>query len=214
MPPPCEARGRTASRTTQSSRFTLARDLGDLAEQTRSAVQAVTVAMPPPNRTSAILDPNLRPGHEAVATLALATREQVTAAEQAMGFIAGASDERNKLAAIAKLSDQSPEKQIWTQLHELGGAPDPATDPDTAAAYVTSARTAGAADAELVGELRTRSALPAGADSAGADLTVVLQNNEAYVSRTALRLEPGAALSLRVVNRDRMTHRISHRRLR
>ena len=195
--------------TTQSSRFTTDRGLGAVPEQTRSAVQAVTVAMPPPRATSAILDPNLRTGHEAVATLKPATAEQIAAARAAMGSAAGASAEEDKLAAIAKLSDQSPEKQVWSQLHGLGGAPDAAADDAAAAAYLSAAKAAGAASAGLVDGMRVRSALPAGVDSAGADLTVVLQNNEAYVSRRSLRLEPGATLSVRVVNRDRMTHRIS-----
>ncbi len=198
--------GNRSTGTTQASRFTTARGLGAVDELTRSAVQAVTVAMPPANVTSAILDPNVRPGHDAVAALKPATPDQIAAARAAMGFSATATDDENKLAAIDKLSDASPEKQIWAALRALG--PAPAGDPE-AGAYLADARTAGSANRELVGEMRARTDLPPGIDTAGADVTVVLQNNEAYVSRTALRLEPGASLSLRVVNRDRMEHDVS-----
>lgn len=195
--------------TTQSSRFTIARELGAVPEQSRSSVQAVTVAMPPPKLTSAILDPNLRSGHEAVATLKPATPEQITAARTAMGLPAGPATEADKLTAIGRLSDAAPEKQIWSQLRGLGDAPDATVDPAAADAYLNAAKAAGGATAELVSEMRTRTQLPAGIDPAGADVTVVLQNNEAYVSRTQLRLEPGAKLSVRVVNRDRLEHRVS-----
>ncbi|HUR84865.1 MAG TPA: hypothetical protein VMY78_05930 [Solirubrobacteraceae bacterium] len=198
--------GNQPTGTTQSSRFTIARGLGAVDELTRSAAQTVTVAMPPANVTSAILDPNVRPGHDAVAALKPATPEQIAAARAAMDFSATATDDENKLAAIDKLSDGSPEKQIWAALRALG--PAPAGDPE-AATYLTDAHTAGAANRELVGEMRARTDLPAGIDTAGADVTVVLQNNEAYVSRTALRVEPGANLSLRVVNRDKMDHDVS-----
>lgn len=185
--------------TTQSSRFTDARGLLAVPEQTRSAVQSITVAMPPANVTTAILDPSLRPGHEAVATLKPATTAQIDAANAAMGA---------KATAIGKLADESPEKQIWTQLSAMGEL-DPAADAPTAAAYLAAAQSAGTANAELVGAMRARSELPAGVDPGTADVTVVLQNNEAYVSRTKLRLEPGAFLHVRVVNRDEMTHDIS-----
>src|SRR3712207_2334872 len=60
---------------------------------------------------------------------------------------------------------------------------------------------------ELVGAMRSRTGLPAGvAADAQADATVVLQNNEAYLSRRAMRLEPGATLRVQVVNRDGFAH--------
>lgn len=194
--------------TTQSSRFTIARELGAVPEQTRSGVQAVTVAMPPPNVTSAILDPNLRAGHEAVAALKPATAAEIAAARDAMGIANAVPTEADKLAAIAKLADESPEKQIWSQLRSLGELA-PAADLATEAAYLSAANSAGAANTELVGAMRARGELPAGVDPGTADITVVLQNNEAYVSRTQLRLAPGAQLQVRVVNRDEISHHIS-----
>src|SRR3954453_2659813 len=83
--------------THQGNRFTDRRGLGDVPEATRSAVQVITVDMPPPRLTTAILYPSLRAGHESATTLMPAT-----AARRA----AIATDKR---AAIARLADASPE---------------------------------------------------------------------------------------------------------
>ncbi len=176
--------------TRQLNRFLTARGLPEAPELARSAVQEIVVRMPPPGATSAILDPNLQQGHPAAATLMPATATRIAAATAALGT--------DKAAAIAKLADTSPEKQLHAELAAL----DPA-DVSAAAAKAASLR-------PLVGDMRSRTELPAGVPSdPAADVTLVLQNNEAYLSRHALRLAPGAALRLRVVNRDGFEHTIT-----
>ena len=176
--------------THQGSRFTNGRGLGDVAESTRSAMQEVTVDMPPPRLTTAILDPSLRAGHESATTLLPAT-----AARRA----AIASDKR---AAIARLADAAPEKQIWSALDALPAQGDPG--------FLAAAHDAGAQLRDLVGSMRSRTELPAGvvADP-GADATVVLQNNEAYLTRHDMRLDPGGSLRVQVVNRDGFAHTLT-----
>ena len=175
--------------TRQISRFLTERGLTDAPEMARSAVQEIVVRMPPPGSTSAILDPNLQDGHPAAATLMPATPARIAAAASALGT--------DKAAAIARLADASPEKQIHSELTAL----DPA-DVAAAAAKAASLR-------PLVGDMRSRTDLPAGVPSdPAADVTLVLQNNEAYLSRHAMRLVQGAALTLRVVNRDGFEHTI------
>ena len=62
----------TPTGTLQSSRFTQTLFPGDpaRAEHTRIATQTVRVKMPPPKNVAVILEPNLRPGHEALSVLA------------------------------------------------------------------------------------------------------------------------------------------------
>ena len=62
-------RGDTNIGTLQGSRFITARGLADQPEHTRLATQRLVVKMPPPKFVSAILDPNLRAGHEAMSAL-------------------------------------------------------------------------------------------------------------------------------------------------
>jgi streptogramin lyase len=178
-----------ATGTHQLNRFLTERGLSDVPELTRSAVQTITVDMPPPGRTAAVLDPNLQEGHPAAATLMPASPERVAAATAALGT--------DKAAAIARLSDESPEKQLHTELTAL----DPAA--------VATANAKAASLRPLVGDMRSRTDLPAGVQSdPAADVTLVLQNNEAYITRHAMRLVQGADLKLHVVNRDRFSHTV------
>ena len=58
--------------------------------------------------------------------------------------------------------------------------------------------------------MRTRGALPAGTGAdPDADVTLVLQNNETYVSRTSLRPGAGGRVRVRVLNRDGFAHAVS-----
>jgi streptogramin lyase len=178
-----------ATGTHQISRFLTERDETDAPEQTRSALQEITVRMPPPGLTSAILDPNLQDSHPSAATLMPATSARVAAITDALGT--------DKAAAIARLAETSPEKQIHSELVAL----DPA-DLSAAAGKAASLR-------PLVGDMRSRTELPAGVPSdPAADVTLVLQNNEAYLSRHAMRLPLNTALTLRVVNRDGFDHTV------
>ena len=62
----------------------------------------------------------------------------------------------------------------------------------------------------LVDAMRTRGALPAGVGAdPDADLTLVLQNNETYVSRARLRPAAGGRVRVRVHNRDGFAHRVT-----
>src|SRR3954469_2226826 len=176
--------------THQGNRFTDGRGVGDVPEATRAALQEVTVDMPPPRLVSAILDPTLRAGHESATTLMPAT-----AARRA----AIATDKR---AAIARLADASPEKQIWSALDGLPAQGDPG--------FLVAAHDAGTQLGDLVGAMRSRTELPAGvvADP-GADATVLLQNNEAYMTRHDMRLDAGGSLRVQVVNRDGFAHTLT-----
>src|SRR4051794_3506348 len=176
--------------THQGNRFTDTRSLGAVPEQTRSAVQEVTVDMPPPRLVTAILDPSLRVGHESATTLLPAT----AARRAALGT--------DKRAAIARLADASPEKQIWSALDAL--------PPQGDAGFLGAAHAAGGQLRDLVGAMRSRTELPAGivADP-GADATVVLQNNEAYMTRHDMRLDAGGSLRVQVVNRDGFAHTLT-----
>ncbi|MBA3327041.1 MAG: hypothetical protein H0T43_01900, partial [Solirubrobacterales bacterium] len=207
--------------THQSSRFTIERGLGAVPEETRAAVQEVTVALPPANRVEAILDPNLRAGHESAATLMPATTERIASAQQAFGFSGATPTAAEKRAAIGRLAAGSPEKLLWDELDRVPARPaDPAADPTGEAAFLSAARAVGAQNANLVGAMRSRTELPAGVPrDAGADATIVLQNNEAYLCRPSLegacdtrrplRLAAGAPVRVQVVNRDGFTHRMT-----
>src|SRR4051794_459229 len=176
--------------THQGNRFSDGRGAGDVPEATRAALQEVTVDMPPPRLVSAILDPTLRAGHEAATTLMPATDARRAAI---------ATDKR---AAIARLADASPEKQVWSALDKLPAQGDPG--------FLAAAHDAGAQLSGLAGAMRSRTELPAGvvADP-GADATVVLQNNEAYLTRHDMRLDAGGSLRVQVVNRDGFAHTLT-----
>jgi streptogramin lyase len=132
-------------------------------EETRLVTQVVSVRMPPPAQIGAILDPNLKPGHE-------------TFAQVAVGSV---DDPAPVVPAAAQIAERSPERLIHSALTAL--APDD----------VEAAHTAGGAHKELVGKMRSRDTLPVedGADPA-ADVNVQFANAEAYVSTRELRLAP------------------------
>ncbi|HEY3190301.1 MAG TPA: hypothetical protein VGJ70_22615 [Solirubrobacteraceae bacterium] len=168
-------------------------------EETRLGTQTLTVRMPPAGMVSAVLDPNLKPGHETFAQLLPATPERMAKAQDAFGFAAGSTpSDAQKATAIARLADDAPEKQVWSDLKRL--------DPGSGG-FLDAARAVGAGDRSLVAAMRSRDELPNGVPGApGADVDVVLMNDEAYVSRRAARLAPGASLTIAVTNRDKFTH--------
>ena len=167
---------------------------GGAAEATRLGVQRITVRMPPAGLVRAVLDADDRPGREASAVLRPATADRVAALEQRFGFSGDAPTDDERSTAIARIGAAAPERQIHDALQAL----DPAD--------LDAMRLAGAELRPLVGVMRSRTQLPPGVPTdAGADVTVVLLNDEAYVSRAALHLAPGRPLRVQVVNADGFT---------
>ena len=167
---------------------------GGAAEATRLAVQRVAVRMPPAGLVRAVLDADDRPGREASAVLSPATADRVAALEQRFGFSGDAPTGAERDAAIARIGAAAPERQIYDGLQTA----DPAD--------LDAMRRAGADLRPLVGVMRARTQLPPGIPTEpGADVTVVLLNDEAYVSRTAVHLPAGRALRVQVVNADGFT---------
>jgi streptogramin lyase len=149
-------------------------------EKTRQALRQVTVNMPPPRYVTALLDPNTREGHEAVATIRPATpgREASIA-----------------VPAVGNLSPIAPEKQIYEALAAL--------NPTDTAGLNQAAVQVG----PLVDVMRTKGKLPPGVAAApGADLTVAFVNNEVYTSAKALHAPPSDAITVRVENTDGFDH--------
>ncbi|MCU0308639.1 MAG: hypothetical protein MUE51_12900, partial [Thermoleophilia bacterium] len=167
--------------------------LGD--EHTRLATQEVTVRMPPAGRVSALLEPDLRPGHEGLATLRPATSARLVNMTGRLGLTDFETDPDGKRAgAIGVLAAQAPERQVWDAL----------TGPPAGLAAMNAA---GAQAGGLVDVMRRRSALPPGqAPAPGADVTVVVMNNEVYVSAGRLRMDPGDDLTVAVRNADGFVH--------
>jgi virginiamycin B lyase len=164
---------------------------GGAPEATRLAVQRIAVKMPPAGLVRAVLDADDRPGREASAVLRPATAAHVAALEQRFGFSGDAPSDADRERAIGRLGATAPERQ----LHDALAALDPGD--------VDGLRRAGVDLRPLVGVMRSRTQLPPGVPTdAGADLTVVLVNDEAYVSRAALHLAPGRPLRVEVVNAD------------
>ena len=186
-----------ATGTTDASRFTGQRGLPQhgAPEQTRLATQTIAVRMPPPHLTRAILDPSARPHDPALLTLHPATPERIQAAGQALGFTGTEPTDEQRTHAIERLAPAAPETQLWADLRALD-----TNDLDAANALGTH-------DRALVGAMRTRTRLPQGvAGDAGAHVTVVIQNNEAYVSQPRVRLPAGERARVHVVNRDGFAH--------
>jgi streptogramin lyase len=181
--------------TTATSRFHPA----GAAEITRLAVQDVTVAMPPPNVTAALLHPDLRPGYASLQTVQVATPARLSYVAGAFGFTGSAPTLAQKTAAIGRIGSAAPERILWDHLQAL--------DP-RAPGFLEAARSVGIGDRVLVGVMRSREAIPPGVTTPpGVDLTVVLLNDETYVSPSALRLAPGASLTVALVNADGFAHR-------
>src|SRR5436309_1745523 len=172
---------------------------GGAAEHTRLGVQQFTVRMPPPRYVQAVVDPGLEPGPGATSLVTLwrATPERLAAARAAFGFAGPAPTEAEKLSAIGRLAAGAPEKVLWSHLRDL--------DP-TAPGFPDAAHRLGADDRGRVAAMRQRPAPGVQTDS-GADVAVVLQNDEAYVSRRRLQLDPGRQLTISVTNADGFAHR-------
>lgn len=188
-----------ATGTSDWSRFTRERGIPapGAAEATRLGVSEVVVRMPPPGVTSAVLHPSHGAHGPSLHTLAPASNRRLARAQAAAGFSGGSPTAAERRAAIERLAAAAPERQLWSDLLALPAEEDPG--------FLAAARAAGEQDRALVGAMRTRDALPDGVlPDPDADVTVVLQNNEAYVSRG--RVRPGADLRVQVVNRDRFEH--------
>ena len=189
-----------ATGTFDANRFTLQRGLSGAPEASRLAEQVVEVRMPAPGLTQAILHPNTRPDTPSQFTLAPATEAREAAAATAFGFSGTTPTAAERTAAIERLADTAPERELWDDLRALS-----AGEPS----FLDDARRIGAQDGTLVDGMRTRDALPAGTGAdPDADLTVVIENGETYVSRTSLRPAAGR-VRVTVVNRDGFTHPVS-----
>lgn len=169
---------------------------GGAAELARHATQTVTVRMPPPRMLDAVLDPDVRPGHERVTTLRPASPDRLAALAATFGFSGNAPTDQQRDAAIALLANTSPEKQLWTALRAL----DPASP-----TFLADANTLGVQNAPLVAAMRSRFTLPGGVPTnAAATIGVALLNNEAYASRR--QIVRGGAVTVAVTNADQFTH--------
>jgi hypothetical protein len=192
LAPPMLAMG-----TTTTNRFTP----NGGPEYTRLAVQDVTVAMPPPGVTDEVLEPDLKPGSETLFTLQRASAEHLNAARAAFGFSSTSPSAAEKVAAINKLADVSPEKELWGDLRQLR--------PD-APGFLDAASLVASGDRGLVGAMRTRSSPAAGvAHDPSADVNVDFVNNETYLFRGNGPLpvpQNGNALRVALTNADNFPH--------
>jgi len=174
-------------------------------EQTRQGVQQITVQMPPPRYVDAVLDPDLvahgdpmSAGGNPLIALRPATTGRVAEVDDAFGFTGSSPSTAERDAAITKIGDAAPERQLYQDLNAL----DP-TD-------VAAANALGAQDRQLVTAMRTHSDLPAGfAGDANADASMVLLNGEPYRTRDKVHLAPGASVSVSVTNGDNYTRTIT-----
>jgi streptogramin lyase len=189
-----------ATGTFDRSRFTDARGLLRAHESSRVAEQVVEVRMPPPGLTRAVLQPSTRGPVPALFTLQPATDRRRAAAAEAFGFAGRSPSAAERDAAIRRLAPEAPERMLWEDLRGL--------EVD-APSFLDAARGVGAQDGVLVDAMRTRGTLPAGTGAdPEADVTLVLQNGETYVSRTSLR-PAGGAVRVAIVNRDGFARRVS-----
>jgi streptogramin lyase len=174
--------------THQANRF----NPGGLDEETRLATQVFTVGPLTPSALvgGGILDPNIKAGHETFAQIAV-----------------GAADaaDPDVPATVADIAAESPARQ----LHDDLDAVEPA-DPG----FFDAAKAKGAQDGDLVGAMMSRDTLPKpAAASASADVSVQFANSEAYVSKRALRVAPGGAVTFSVTNLDGVDHDFAVRQL-
>jgi streptogramin lyase len=169
---------------------------GGAAEHARFAVQDITVKMPPPGALSAVLDPDVRAGHERLATLRPATADRITALTDAFGFTGATPTDAEKQAAIARLAAAAPEKVLYDDLRTL----DPA-----APTFLDSVHASAAQNHQLVNAMRTRYAIPAGVPTPAAGLDVALVNDEAYASTRTVRRVSGA-VTVSFTNSDGFAH--------
>jgi streptogramin lyase len=208
VPPPLTTGALVSNRFTDERGLTDKLDPGDgLPETTRLAEQVIEVRMPAPGVTRGILHPSGGPYTPAAATtprppalftLQPATDDRRAAAAAALGFDSATPSPAEREQAIEQLAVTAPERQIWDGLRALPEA--------TAPGFADSVREL----EPLVDAMRTRDALPFGTAAASdADVTVVFQNNETYVSQPRLRPEADRPLRVHVVNRDGFAHGFS-----
>jgi hypothetical protein len=172
-------------------------------EFTRLATQDITVAMPPAGVTDEVLEPDLKPGSETLLTLQRTSADHLNAARADFGFSSASPSAAEKAAAINKLSDLAPEKELWSDLQQLR--------PD-APGFLNAAGLVASGDRGLVGAMMTRSSPAAGvAHDPAADVNVDFVNNETYLFRGNGPLPtPGNGNNLRVAttNADGFPHHL------
>src|SRR3954471_6029863 len=83
------------------------------AEFTRAATQDITVPMPPAGMNDAVLEPNLQPGAETLMTLKRTTQGRLDSPRNDFGFSTTSPSQADKLRAISRIGDASPEKELW-----------------------------------------------------------------------------------------------------
>jgi len=153
-------------------------------EETRLATQVVSVHMPgPKDITGGILDPNVKPGHETFAQIAVA---------KAVPDAPESEQPAPTMPGLDTISDQSPEKQILDGLND-------GTDP--------------AQLIDLVTKMRSRDTLPVGSLADTADAGVAFANSEASVSKRELRLAPNGTMTLALTNLDGIPRTVDIRQL-
>jgi streptogramin lyase len=159
----------------------------DHEEETRIATQMIEVPMPSPNKLGGgILDPNLTPGHE-------------TFAQIAVGQVHDEADPADPDPILpADADDVARASTLW-QIRDALEADRP-LDPDLVA--------------NLVAAMRSRDALPIPSLAADANLGVAFANAEAYISKRGLRVAPGGSVSLALTNLDNVDRTVTIRQLR
>src|SRR3954469_17050029 len=159
---------------------------GDL-EDTRLATQVIPVHMDAPGTLGGvILDPNLKPGSETFAQIA----------------IGDANTAPPSLPATDQVSDMSAVGQLHADLVALDPADRSAVD------------TLVAQDEAIVPAMASRDTLPkADAASPSADVNVQFANAEAYVDQRNLRVSPGGSVTFAITNLDGVARHFDVREL-
>ena len=174
-------------------------------EQTRLATQVFEVPMPAPRSLTTILDPNLRPGHETFAQIAVG-RAPVAPDPAVEGDKGDPGDPAPAMPSPSAISGLSAARQI----HDALVALDPAD--------ISAANLVGETNRPLVGAMRSRDTLPKpDAADPSADVSVQFANAEAYVSKRQLRVapdtSPDGSVTLSVTNLDGVAHDFSVRQV-
>src|SRR3954470_6284606 len=159
---------------------------GDL-EDTRLATQVIPVHMDAPGTLGGvILDPNLKPGSETFAQIA----------------IGDANTAPPSLPATDQVSDMSAVGQLHADLVALDPADRSAVD------------TLVAQDEAIVPAMASRDTLPkADAASPTANVNVQFANAEAYVDQRNLRVSPGGSVTFAITNLDGVARHFDVREL-
>jgi streptogramin lyase len=168
---------------------------GDI-EETRLATQVFPVRMDAPSTLGgSILDPNLKPGAQTFAQIAIGAA--ATDAGQP-------ATPEPTLPTAAQVSEWSAVGQIYRDLSGL--------DPDNI--DLDAAHTVGAQDGPVVPAMASRDTLPKpAAASPTADVNVQFANAEAYLDKRELRVAPGGSLTFSITNLDGIARHFDVRQL-